>query len=146
MEQVKTVFDDLIGKRIDAVLMDDEKFKLSFKIGDVFVDYYAAGDCCSSSWFQNFSGIEALLGQVVNEVREIESETLDDGDKRKGAETDCEQVYGFVFTTNRGRADLDMRNDSNGYYGGSVERVGERSWRIQAKDWVRGEVEVKEDF
>lgn len=145
-EAIKTVFDTLIGKKIDGIFTDAEKFKLSFKIGDEWQHFYADGDCCSNSWFNHFSGTETLIGQTLLEVKAIADETLDGNDPRKGKETDCERVYGFVFTTSRGRADLDMRNDSNGYYSGSVERVGAYSWRTKLEDWKGGDIEIKEDF
>ena len=34
------------------------------------------------------------------------------------------QYYGLKITTERGRAMIDYRNDSNGYYGGWIEWTG----------------------
>ena len=144
MEQkTKTQFDDILGKKIVQIFMNDEKCTIAFKTPDGLIQYYADGDCCSRSWFQHFSGLEALVGSVINEIIEHDDITLDAVDKRRTPETDCERVYGWTFITNRGRADLDMRNDSNGYYGGSVELYGSTPWRDYPET---PSIEIKDDF
>ncbi len=145
MEKTKTQFDELIGNKILGIFRNDDRTALSFDTDGGRIGYYADGDCCSSSWFEHFSGIETLIGHTISEIIEHEDVTLADDDPLKGKETDVEAKYGWTFTTQRGRADLDMRNDSNGYYGGSVERTGDGSpsWR-KVEDSAT--IEIKEDF
>lgn len=79
-----------------------------------------SADCCSSTWIESVDDPGALRGRVLA-VEEVEMPDLGnvDGVHRK----DCYQVayYGLKITTENGRALIDYRNDSNGYYGGSLE-------------------------
>lgn len=77
----------------------------------------AVGDCCSESWFADFTGVDALLNHRVLEVEIVDMD--DPCDDRCRQEVD--QVYGYKFKTEAGYADLVFRNSSNGYYGGWVE-------------------------
>ena len=82
----------------------------------------AEGDCCSSSWVESV-GCDAPAGSVfVDRVMFDDPERTvpewHDGDERK--------VYFGAFFTDRGRITWEMRNESNGYYGGSIK------WRWEA--------------
>src|SRR6185436_10130152 len=118
MEATKTQFDKLLGKKIIAMHINAEKDLIVFDLEGGKIYASAVGDCCSRSYFQHLSGTEALLGHKVNAIMEHESVETVGADKTP--DSDCEQKYGWTFITTRGRADLDMRNDSNGYYGGEV--------------------------
>lgn len=138
MEKIKTQFDTLIGKKILALHINDTKDLIVFDVEGGRIGAAAQGDCCSRSYFQHLSGLEALIGCTVNEITEHESVTTEGSEKTHGS--DCEQKYGWTFTTNRGRADLDMRNDSNGYYGGNVSIFAYKQVRHSAP------IPIAEDF
>lgn len=112
---------DLIGRKIVDIQINDEKDALKFVFESGLPIWLSAvGDCCSSSWFENLSGVEALIGHTINEV--LDREMPPDQDNTGGPEYgECIRFYGWTFVTGYGRADLEMRNSSNGYYGGSIE-------------------------
>lgn len=126
----QTSFDALLGKTIVGLESgtyevpgdDDPLDYLRFLTSDGgYVAYAAEGDCCSRSWFNHLSGLDALLGQTVIAVQvKPMSEIPGTGD---GWESDELKIYGWTLTTPRGYVDLEMRNSSNGYYGGSIERL-----------------------
>lgn len=109
---------ELIGKTIHAVYPDTDC--IIFSTNDGGYAYISEGDCCSHSWFSAIQGMEALIGATVNEVEEvnINSEWSDPGE--------FIQIYGIKITTNKGRAMVEFRNSSNGYYGGWCQFAGER--------------------
>ena len=117
-ESYEKEFTALIGRRINSVSIDDEKQTIVFTTDKGPVVYSAYGDCCSHSWFEHLTGTDVLAGEIVNKVvnrpmpesNEIDSETI--------------RYYGWTLETSKGRFDIEMRNSSNGYYGGSVH-VGE---------------------
>lgn len=118
-------FQELIGKVILAVNVDIERTYLEFETDDGDFLYYAYGDCCSSSWFESLNGLERLLGQKVVSV--VDREMEDAHDEHYGCVTDwdqdCIKHYGWSLVTQQGYFDIEMRNSSNGYYGGHVEFV-----------------------
>ncbi len=144
MQTVKTSFDLLLGKKIGGIYRSADKMQIGFVVDGAKLKWDAVGVCCSHSWFEHLSGVEALIGHTVNAIVEHDNITLDNKDPRKGKETDCERVYGWTFTTERGRADLDMRNDSNGYYGGEAVQDGSYSYGRGYKEDLT--VAVEDDF
>ena len=75
----------------------------------------ATGDCCSSSWFEHIEGIDALIGETINKVVDREMPEGRDDEEHEHLE-----FYGWTLETAKGRCDIEMRNASNGYYGGDV--------------------------
>jgi len=103
------------GQVIDNFTFNRNVLVLNFASGDK-LELYARGDCCSESWFEQIAGEEALVKGST--LRTIELIDLD-----KVMEIDCITViqhYGVKFMTDNGYADVDMRNSSNGYYGGYI--------------------------
>ena len=108
---------DLVGKTVKEARINDEKdLILLVLLDDSRLYLSAVGDCCSSSWFEHIGGLEAVIGHEITEVinREMpESKESDDYHVTK--------FYGWTLVTENGRCDIEMRNRSNGYYGGWVE-------------------------
>ena len=111
------VRDALLNKTILSVTMSDDKQVMTFVTMSGPVVVRAEGDCCSGSWFESIDDPAALLG-TVRDVEEIPMPDL--GDQ---PDHDVMQYYGLKITTERGRAVIDYRTDSNGYYGGYLEVV-----------------------
>lgn len=100
--------------------------------------YDAYGDCCSATWFSHISGLRNLLGKTVAKITEREER---EATKAEEAEGDYEvlSIYGYILNTSEGDCYIEFRNDSNGYYGGEAEFVGNEVQNNSLK-------EVREDF
>lgn len=110
----------LIGKTIKKIFMNHKYLKFETNKGTIV--YGVDGDCCSYSHFYDFYGIKNLLnnGPIITTQRiEIDSKTLlNPGD-------DHTEAYGFQLTTmspefGEVTSVFSFRNESNGYYGGSL--------------------------
>lgn len=74
------------------------------------------GDCCSRSYFKDDAELRALVGAgkiTSAELRELGALESDTG----GDVTRC---HALVITTEKGSFTIDWRNDSNGYYDGTL--------------------------
>ena len=72
-------------------------------------------------------------------VDEIEMPNLGDVPTLHRPSVDCVKYYGLKITTEHGRAVIDYRNDSNGYYGGSIELLKEEGPLIYMNKLVFGD-------
>ena len=129
-------WDMLVGKRVKALYMHSDKTVLRLDLfGAKPVYLTATGDCCSQSWFEHVEGLAYLVGATVAivEMREMPEQTEHDGD--------CIQYYGWSIKTDKGQCELEMRNSSNGYYGGECEIGNEPCHEYEGKL-----AKVTEDF
>lgn len=106
---------NLIGKHINKLLGDKTFSWLVFETTDGQLSYYAEGDCCSSSWFEHLSGVEALIDSTVVDVE------FADGGAEDRSDYEYLQWDFIIIVTNKGRATIEFRNSSNGYYSGWAE-------------------------
>jgi hypothetical protein len=123
---MRSIEDALLGKYIERFTMDGLGAWITFyfKHKNCPVHLEAWGDCCSQSWIESIDAPTALYGKVLK-VEEINMPELGDVGTPKVPDVDCVAYYGLKITTETGIAVLDYRNDSNGYYGGSLEVVDE---------------------
>lgn len=112
-----STFSELIGLKIEKLFGD--KDTLGFRTSDKDFVYTAYGDCCSTSWFEHVSGIDFLVGHTVQSVEDISLPEITD--PKELSDHECLQQYGYRITTDKGYFLVEMRNSSNGYYGGSVD-------------------------
>lgn len=114
-----TTFHELKGRKIIDCSGDADTIKILTDDG-IKHFYWAAGECCSSSWFENFEEfLPALKGSTIKEVKvKILDIQREDDHEEDGSYI---QYYCWVLTSDKGYIDIEMRNSSNGYYGGSVE-------------------------
>lgn len=147
------VFTNLIGKRINGVFLAEAGWVLIFR--DVEGNYYrydTQNDCCNSVWVNHINGLniiksdnefDLLRGVLVTGSEDKEwtdnrNWTPDDG----GEYGDVIQDGFYTLKTDRGYIDIEVRNDHNGYYGGSFNEYDD--------DWVFEDLEdckqVTEDF
>lgn len=112
---------ELIGKKITGIRINEDQSVLVFDTDRGAVGYETYGDCCSETWFADITGVIALIGATVRyvEIVSMDSYNVDDGRARQ----DCDEAYGYRLTTDKGNADIVFRNSSNGYYGGSIDRL-----------------------
>lgn len=109
---------DLCGKTVKAVELNADKTFLVFVLDDGGVSAWSTeGDCCSNSWIEHINGVDTLLGRKVNNIVDREMPNVDTAD-----EYECIQCYGWTIETDGGRCDIEMRNSSNGYYGGWLQK------------------------
>lgn len=107
---------ELVGKTFSSVLMSEGNDYLVFKGTDAIVAYLASGDCCSVSWFEAITNVENLIDSEILSVESKEFEVPEDPEGK----FDCLQCFGWTIKTAKGYADIEFRNDSNGYYGGEA--------------------------
>ena len=117
MNEIK---DALMGKTIVAFDLDIEGERLILQLEDAPpVKLATYGDCCSHTWIESIDAPAALLG-TVQDVEDIEMPDLGNIDGTRYQDVEVVRYYGLKITTNKGHVVIDYRNDSNGYYGGSL--------------------------
>lgn len=129
----------LVGKTITGmdIAADRQALRFIMTDGEMVVDVDA--DCCSYSWVEHVE-IPALgFPATVMSVDEL--------DMPEGAvstfhgDSDVLAFYGCKIVTDRGEIVIDYRNDSNGYYGGSLVWPGEKLYggvygqNVSKHDW-----------
>lgn len=110
--------DKLIGKKFVKFSVDKGKTTFTAYQEDKELIYEAYGDCCSRSWIEHMddSPTDCIVTNVIEKpVNMMEIPGYD-----------CLQQYFYEIVTDKGSFTLEMRNESNGYYGGSMEFVGEK--------------------
>lgn len=111
MEQNK-----LIGKVIKEIYLAEDGGAIRFILDDGNeVKALADGDCCSHSWIESLDTPSMLIGSEVVSVEDIDMPDLGDL-----PDHDVMSYYGLKITSKKGSCVIDYRNDSNGYYGGSI--------------------------
>ena len=124
--------DSLLGRTIRAIYMGEKA--LMFVTDAQSVAFTVWGDCCSHSYFYDFYGVRNLLdnGPVIAwEAVDLDPSDpgyVTEGNKGNRAGDYADQVvcYGYRLTTvhplfGEVSSVFSFRNDSNGYYGGSLE-------------------------
>lgn len=111
----------LIGKKITEVKIADDKEAMLFVCegGEQLVVRVDA-DCCSYTWIESVEMPALGLPFTIINCHDLDMPDLGDIDG-------CEVVayYGAKIITDKGDMVIDYRNDSNGYYGGSIVWPGD---------------------
>ena len=130
-----SVFKNLIGKRINAILMNSDQTHFAFRTvtGETY-NYCTAGDCCNTVYVNHFSGagvvgdgnsFDLLRGAVVLSAEDKEWRPVDiEYDDESWAGEVVEDGF-FTIVTDRGYIDIEVRNEHNGYYSGRIEHIDE---------------------
>ncbi len=66
------VFESLAGKTVNEIYIMDGEEVIVFDTDKGKVAFEGDGDCCSETWFADFTGIEAVLGQTIQSVQELD--------------------------------------------------------------------------
>ena len=120
---------ELVGKKVLAVNFDHEEHHfIQFKTEEGNFLYYTYGECCSHSYFTDIKGVSSLIGHIVISVDKVVLPVVIDN------EEDMEhiQAYGYNMKTTGGYVNFVFHNESNGYYGGSLDLVENlEDWEIK---------------
>ncbi len=110
----------LIGKTLLSIQLAKDRQVIKFNLSDGEVVALCDADCCSYTWIEEIShptlGYPALVRSV--EDLNLPQEPVKSSTFHKNA--DSLAFYGFKIVTDKGEITIDYRNDSNGYYGGSL--------------------------
>lgn len=121
---IHEVFAKMLGRPLTSVTLSPDKERITFAFQDGGSQSFAVeGDCCSHSWIEHLElpcAPEDLDGVPIIAVYDDAGTEPTEEEK---AAADCLQVYANRFRTARGDIVLEYRNDSNGYYGGSLVPV-----------------------
>ena len=104
----------LVGAVILSMTHDDDAITFVTDKGTCTAHTY--GDCCSSTWIESVElparGFPATVQEVLN---------VDLPSPASDRDREEMQYYGLRIVTDNGDIDIDYRNSSNGYYGGSLD-------------------------
>lgn len=130
----------LIGKTIIEMKIASDKLALLFvaSTGEKLVAKVDA-DCCSRTWIESIEMPALGLPFTVSDVVALELNKPDVSDDT----FECLQFYGAKLVTDKGDMVIDYRNESNGYYGGSMCWPGEDYFyggvygqNVSSEEWV----------
>lgn len=112
---------ELAGKVLIAISLDAarEKLILHTNAGDYLFETY--GDCCSHSWVEHFDQVKE--SSVILGFKEIEVPPSYCQEAKPTATEFYEEEVSYYFyeiLTDKGSLMIEMRNSSNGYYGGDL--------------------------
>lgn len=108
----------LVGKTITDMKIAEDRQAMLFvtDAGDCVCNTDA--DCCSYTWIEHVELPALGFPAKVLSVEDIQMPEGAVSEFRK--DTDSVSYYGCKIATDRGEIVIDFRNDSNGYYGGSL--------------------------
>lgn len=113
----------------------EDRIVFTLANGDV-IAFGVEGDCCSHSWIEHLDVPPEVLGETLTEVEDSDGVPWDGHECKANApdadgyaygnqcDHHCLAVYNTRFRTAKGDIVLEYRNDSNGYYGGYLVRLG----------------------
>jgi hypothetical protein len=133
MSQPKTHI--LVGRTITAVYLAEDETAIKFTTDAGEIVAKCRAECCSHTWVEHIDLPALGLPAVVVSAEEVELHAELD---TRGGEL---EFYGFKILTDRGELLIDYRNESNGYYGGSLVWPGDhfyggvRGQNVSAGDW-----------
>lgn len=113
----------LVGKVITRIEIAADRQALRFVLADGEIVVNVDADCCSYTWVEHVELPALGLPATVMSISDI--------DMPEGAtstfhsDSDVLAYYGCKIVTDRGEVVIDYRNDSNGYYGGSLSWPGD---------------------
>ncbi|WP_148057459.1 hypothetical protein [Pseudomonas brassicacearum] len=130
---------ELIDKKIIGMKIAQDKKALLFVVesGDNLIAKVDA-DCCSETWIESVELPALGFPFTISAVEELDL----DKPSISNEEYECLQFYGAKIVTDKGDMIIDYRNESNGYYGGSICWPGEAfyggvySQNVSSQEWT----------
>jgi hypothetical protein len=129
----------LIGKTITDLQISEDRQALRFVLADGEIVVQVDADCCSYTWIEHVELPALGFPAAVVGVEDLE---MPEGTASTfHTDPECLQFYGCKIVTDRGEIVIDYRNDSNGYYGGSLSWPGDYFYggvygqNVSAQQW-----------
>lgn len=94
----------------------DDKQAILFKTPDGDIIARADGECCSHTWIESIELPALGFPALVVSVQDLHMPDIGEPELSH---------YGLKIITDKGEIIIDYRNESNGYYGGSLSFDGE---------------------
>lgn len=111
-------FKDLNNIKINSIKSNSDKIIIESNNKTFILS--AEGDCCSSSWIEHIELPKP--GEIIKSLEKIDiTKCEDDYIDEQGEHHECLEFYFYRLITDKGSYDIEMRNSSNGYYGGWLE-------------------------
>ena len=129
----------LVGKTINEIKISSDKEALLFRCADGDHIVKVEADCCSSTWVESIESPSLGFPALVTDACDLDLNK----DDISNDEYECLQFYGFKISTTKGDIVIDYRNESNGYYGGSLSWPDDKYYcygvygqNISSEEWV----------
>ena len=123
----------IVGRTLAGVEASEDNEVLTLLYVDGTASRYRAeGECCSSTWIEHLTIPADIEGATITGIsegeyvdgREATAEEREAAGVARGY-VDVLQVYQSAIQTDRGEVIIEYRNDSNGYYGGSLRQMAD---------------------
>jgi hypothetical protein len=130
----------LVGKTIFGIKIADDRQALLFETDTGNIKVLADADCCSYTWIEHIELPALGFPARVSAVDDLQMPEGKASEFHK--DDDVLQFYGCKIVTDKGEIVIDYRNDSNGYYGGSLCWPSERLYGgvggqdISTEKWI----------
>jgi hypothetical protein len=112
----------LIGKTLTGIKLAEDRQVILFQTIDGDMAVPVDADCCSYTWVESIELPALGFPALVTAVDDLD---MPEGKPSTFHKDPCSlRFYGCKITTDRGEIVIDYRNDSNGYYGGSLSWPG----------------------
>lgn len=111
---MKKKITELKDIEVSSIENTDKELIINLKDGEK-LEFYADGDCCSKSFIEDLDNPECLVECKLLSVEAVDGKQEDNHDYIVSKWTF------YKFKTDKGMCTLSFRNDSNGYYNGSLE-------------------------
>lgn len=117
----------MVGASVKKIFMSHEYLTFETDKGDF--GFTVDAECCSTSYFYDFYGVKNLLQNgAILRIKDVAVYTSEVSQEQytDAFDDDVTECYGFQFTTmspefGKVTSVFSFRNESNGYYGGSLE-------------------------
>jgi hypothetical protein len=129
----------LVGKTMTGLKIAADRQALLFQTTDGDLEVGVDADCCSYTWVEHIELPALGFPALVTAVEELDLPEGKPSEFHK--DPDSLAFYGCKISTDRGEIVIDYRNDSNGYYGGSLSWPGDYFYggvygqNISKKEW-----------
>lgn len=120
-DRTKEGFRVLVGQIVLGIAARDDVLRI--KTGEGEFECRVSADCCSRSWIETIEAPNDLRGAEILDV--VDSGACPDAEGFEQSFVRSEsgnelKVYSTTIRTTKGDVVIEYRNESNGYYGGSL--------------------------